>query len=116
MWYTFGMAYKKIHVSDVPRRPRQAVSRFENTPEWKAMKADLEKGLVHNEALQIVLGEADKAKYGLKNRRTIARFIVKYLSDRELPYTLKSFHREGEGDFFIIHNPRKARPARSSRR
>lgn len=80
------------------------------------LKADCEKGFAPGEAVSIVLNDDDKANYGIKNRRTIARFIAKYLSDRELPYTLKSFHRDGEGDFFFIENPRKTRAARPSRR
>jgi hypothetical protein len=104
------MAFKLIHASDVPRRPRKAGSRFENTNEWKFAKAKLDKGLAPTEAIAIMLSDDDKANYGLKNRRTIARFIVKYLADHELPYTLKSF-TEGTSDCFFIHNPRKARPA-----
>ncbi len=107
------MAFKLIHASDVPRRPRKAGSRFENTNEWKFAKAKLDKGLAPTEAIGISLSDDDKVNYGLKNRRTIARFIVKYLSDHELPYTLKSFS-EGTTDFFFINSPRKARPARHS--
>jgi hypothetical protein len=67
------------------------------------MKADLDKGVKLNEALGITLTEADRAKYRIQNRRTIARFLQKYLKGRKLPYTLNSFRQNGE-DFFIIEN------------
>lgn len=97
------MAYKKIHVSDIPKRPRKGKSRFERTPEWKQLKADLDKGLKPKEALQVILTDGDKAKYGIQNRRTIARFLQKYLADHKLPYHLKSFRRD-DMDFFVIQN------------
>jgi len=95
------MAYKKISLSDLPKKPRKAFSRFERTPEWKAMRADLERGLKPREALQVVLTEEDKKKYHIQNRRTIARFFRKYLRDHKLPYALKSFTRDS-ADFFLI--------------
>ena len=56
------MAYKKILVSEIPKRPRKAVSRFEKTKEWKMMKADLDKGLKPQEALQVMLTDELKKK------------------------------------------------------
>jgi hypothetical protein len=99
------MAYKKIRASDIPKRPRKAVSRLEKTEEWQLMKADLEKGLKANEAMQLILTEEDKKKYGIKNRRSIVRFLQKYLTEHNLPYSLKSFQRDF-GDFFVIQNLR----------
>jgi hypothetical protein len=100
------MAYKKIHVSEIPKRPRKSISRLEKTEEWRLMKADLDFGLRSQEALQLILTAEDKKKYGIKSRRTVVRFLQKYLTDQELPYTLKSFHRDS-GDFFLIQNIRK---------
>ena len=100
------MAYKKIHVSEIPKRPRKSISRLEKTEEWRLMKADLDKGLKSQEALQLILSTEDKKKYGIRSRRTVVRFLQKYLIDQELPYTLKSFHRDS-GDFFLIQNIRK---------
>ena len=97
------MAYKKIHVSEIPKRPRKAVSRLERTEEWRLMKADLDKGLKANEALQLIVTVEDKKKYGIKNRRSIVRFLQKYLTEHMLPYSLKSFQRDN-GDFFVIQN------------
>jgi len=96
------VAYKKITRSDVPKRPRKAVSRFERTPEWRMMRADIEKGLKPSEALQVIFSEQDKEKYNIHNRRSIARFIQKYLRTRKLPYTVKSFERRETGDFIIL--------------
>lgn len=100
------MPYKKIRASEIPKRPRNAVSRLEKTEEWKLMKADLDKGLKPNEAMQLILTDEDKQKYGIKNRRSVARFLQKYLADHKLPYTLKSFHRDSN-DFFLIQNTRR---------
>jgi hypothetical protein len=99
------MPYKKIRASEIPKRPRKAVSRLEKTEEWKLMKADLDKGLKPNVALQLLLTDDDKKKYGIKNRRSVVRFLQKYFADHKLPYSLKSFHRDS-GDFFLIQNPR----------
>jgi len=65
------------------------------------MKACLDKGLKPNEALEIVLTDQDKAKLRISNRRTVARFIQKYLVDHKLPYVFKSFRRE-LGDYFLV--------------
>lgn len=66
------------------------------------MRADIDAGLQPDKVLQVVLTEADKKKYNLKHRRTVARFIKKYLQSKNLPYRVKSFHRDDEGDFFIV--------------
>jgi hypothetical protein len=95
------MAYKKIHAAEIPKRPRKAVSRFERTDEWRLMKADLDKGVKAHEALQVILTGADKQKYGIKNRRSVVRFLQKYLKQHKLPYSLKSFEHDS-GDFFVI--------------
>lgn len=65
------------------------------------MKASLDKGLKPTEALEVVLTPEDKKNYRISNRRTVARFIQKYLLDHKLPYQLKSFHRDS-ADFFLV--------------
>jgi hypothetical protein len=93
--------YKRVKESQVPKRERKSESRFEKTSEWRLLKADLEKGLKPQEALQVILTDADKEKYGISNRRTIARFVVKYLQANKLKYGVKSFRREDK-DFIIV--------------
>jgi hypothetical protein len=95
------MAYKKIKAADAPKRRRLSVSRFEKTEDWQLMKADLDKGLKPNEALEIILTDEDKKRYRLEHRRTVTRFIKKYLQTHKLPYTLKSFGRDS-GDYFLV--------------
>jgi len=95
--------FRKIDASEAPKRPRKSTSRFERTGEWKQMKACLDKGLKPDEALEIVLTAEDKAKLRISNRRTVARFIQKYLADHKLPYTMKSFRR-GMDDYFLVMN------------
>jgi hypothetical protein len=67
------------------------------------MKADLDRGLKSNEALQIVLTDADKAKYRIRNRLTIARFLKKYLATHKLPYIVRSFRRD-LGDYIVVQH------------
>lgn len=93
--------FRKITVSDAPKRSRKVVSRFERTEEWKLMKAALDKGLKPQEALEVVLTDEDKDRYDLHHRRTVARFIKGYLRDHQLPYKVKSFERE-TGTYFLV--------------
>src|SRR5207244_1496302 len=85
---------KDVRKVKLPRRKRVGVSRFEKTEEWKLLKADLDAGLKPFEARQISLTEEDKKKYRIKNRRTCARFVQKYLAEHKLPYAVKSFRAE----------------------
>lgn len=93
--------FRKIKATEAPKRKRNQPSRFETTPEWLQMKAALDKGLKPNEALEVVLTDADKAKYKLKHRRTVTRFIKKYVRSKGLPYSIKSFNRD-MGDYFLV--------------
>jgi hypothetical protein len=69
------------------------------------LKADMDKrDLTPNEFLELALTDDDKEKYGITNRRTIARFLQKYIKDNKLKYTVKSFRREDK-DFFIVAKP-----------
>ena len=102
--------YKKMKAEEgVPKKYRPSVFRFESTPEWKLMRADIERGLKPGEVLQVLLTAEEKEQYNIKERRTVARFLKKFLDERNLPYTLKSFHRPDEGDFFIVSFPKKAK-------
>jgi hypothetical protein len=85
--------YSKIDKREVPKSERKVESRFEMTPEWAGMKADLARPLKNKEVLQIQLTEEEMTSYGITNHRTIVRFIVKYLAEKGLAYRVKSFHR-----------------------
>jgi hypothetical protein len=98
--------YKKVKESQIPKRRRIAVSRFETTDEWRMMKADIDKGLKPNEALQVILTEEDKKKYKIRNRRTVSRFIKKYLDSKGLNYGVKNFRRD-EGDYVVVQHTRQ---------
>jgi len=93
--------YKKVNENQIPKRRRASVSRFESTEEWRLMKADIDKGLKPNEALQVTLTDADKELYKIKNRRTVARFIQKYLDSKGLKYGVKTFRRDN-GEYIIV--------------
>lgn len=107
--------YGRIKAADVPTRGRKSESRFERTPEWKAMKADLDRRLKPQEALQVTLTEEEKKQLGISNRRTITRFLQRYLADKELPYIVKSFHREKLDYVLVMHADASARTRRAGR-
>lgn len=97
--------YEKVKENQIPKRRRTVVSRFESTEEWRLMKADIDKGLKPREALQVILTDEDMRKYKIKNRRTVARFIQKYLDSKGLKYGVKTFRRDS-GDFIVVqHTP-----------
>ena len=93
--------YKKIDTSQVPKRERKSESLFEKTREWSKMKSDMDKGLKPKEALRVTLSEEEKVEYGITNRRTIARFLQKYIAEKGFDYTVKSFQRDGL-DFIVV--------------
>ena len=97
--------YKKTKESQIPKRERKTLSRFEVTPEWRMMKSDIDKGLKPQEALQVVLTESEMAKYRITNRRTIARFVQNYLTERGLKYGVKSFQREVNEYIVVSYTP-----------
>lgn len=101
------MAYQKLKRSEAAKRSRKSVSRFERTPEWKMMKADLDKGLKPDEVLQVLFSLADQTKYKIHSRRSIARFLQKHLAERKLHYKVSSFER-GE-DYYILVQAYKPR-------
>lgn len=103
--------YAKIKAAQVPTRERKTESRFERTDEWQMMRADIDRGIRPGDALQVSLTKADKEKMGISNRRSIARFVQRYLAAKELPYVVKSFHREGQDYVIVQHSGRLERSA-----
>ncbi len=100
--------YKRVKADQVQKRSRKSESRFESTPEWKAMKADIDAGYPKAttkggvaEALVLSLTDEDKERIGIANRRTVARFVQKYIKDQSLHYEVKSFRRE-DMDFVVV--------------
>jgi hypothetical protein len=102
------MAYTKINISLAAKKQHVVIPRFARTAEWEMMKTDLDKGLRRQEVLQLSLSDEDKVKYGLKSRRTIARFIRKYLRSKNLSYVVKSFRRDSK-DYVLVQAPSKQR-------
>jgi hypothetical protein len=67
------------------------------------MQADLERGLKANDALQVILTDGDKKRYGIKNRLAVVRFLKRYLAAHKLRYHVKSFRGE-LGDFIVVQH------------
>lgn len=97
--------YTKVRLEMTAKRRRRSVSQFEKTQEWQMMRADLEKGVAPGEALQVMLTEEDKQKYGIRTRISVARFLKKYMAAHKLPYKVRSFRRD-EGDYVIVQGKR----------
>jgi hypothetical protein len=95
--------YKKVKSSAIPKRRRLASSRFAKTKEWRLMRADLERGLKADDALQVILTDKDKKRYGIKNRLMVVRFLKRYLAAHRLRYHVKSFRGE-LGDFIVVQH------------
>ena len=91
-------------ISQVPKRGRKAESGFERTEDWRVMKSRIDKGLKPGAAVWATLTEDDKEQMGIMNRRTIARFVQKYLASVGKEYTVKAFHRD-DMDFIVVERP-----------
>lgn len=98
--------YAKKNESDMPGRERsdKGESRFQRTPAWPMMKKDIDKGIPPGKYLEVQLTAADKAEYGIKSRRTVARFVQKYLAEQGHEYAVKSVTRGGV-DYVMVHRP-----------
>jgi hypothetical protein len=87
--------YSKINVNQIPKKKSGVPPRlFENTKEWQLMKADIDRGLAPQEAAQAGLTPEDRKKYGITGRRTMARFVKKYVTERGLKYTVKAYTKD----------------------
>jgi hypothetical protein len=88
---------------DRPKRKRSdaGTSRFELTQDWQLMKAALDGGLKPQEAVEVVLTPELKKKFNLKHRRTVTRFLQKYVHGHGMPYTVKSGERD-LGTYFLV--------------
>jgi hypothetical protein len=91
------VAFIKTTLAKAAKLTRVRIPRFEKTDEWRQMRAALEKGLKPSEALSVYFAEADMLKYRITNRRTVARYVKKYLAAHKLPYKIKSFQSRAGG-------------------
>ena len=99
--------YQKVDRTDAPRKHFARPSLFESSPEWAGMKADIDKGIKPAEVLQLSLTAKDYARIGLTHRKTIFRFIKKYVQDSGRKYIVKC--RTGaDRDFILVEAPKGA--------
>lgn len=107
--------YKKVKRHQVPTRERKSESRFESAPEWKSMKADIDKGLKKDESCYLQFAPEDWERLGLSGvapegrntatgAKSVRRFIQKYLKDNNLKYTVRAVHSNGF-DYVIVDGP-----------
>lgn len=95
---------KRLKIGEGPKRQRIQPSRFESTPHWREMKKALAAGIGESEYIQIQLTPEEQAEYKLKHRRTIARFLKKYVQDNSLRYSVNSFNNGGDVYFRILND------------
>jgi hypothetical protein len=108
-----------------PRKRRPTPSRFEKTSEWKQLKKAMDAGLTPETtpgrddatACVIQLTDADKKTMGLVSRRTIARFVQKYVKEHGFNYRVLNFRHENN-DFIVVkgagEGPKRHRAGRAS--
>jgi hypothetical protein len=97
------VAYARTTVAKAPKRTRVRIPRFEKTDEWQQMRADLEKGTIKPDgALMLTFTAADMQKYRITNRRTVARYVAKYIATHNLPYKTKSFQSKAGIGFHVM--------------
>jgi hypothetical protein len=97
------VAYQKLAILEAPKRSRVRIPLFEHTREWQAMKTDLDKGIEPGGALMVTLEPQDQLEHRITNRRTVARYVKKYVATRNLPYKVKSFERAGVFHVLVAH-------------
>ena len=68
------------------------------------MKADIDAGFDGN-TLTLTLTPESLKEYDIKNVRTVARHIEKYLSDNSLPYVVSI----RTGNTVLVKNPKKTK-------
>jgi hypothetical protein len=105
--------YKKTNKGDLPKRTRKSESLFEKTPEWRLMRADLDKGFKNSQAPTVELTEAQLEKYGISNPRTVARFIRRYIEQNSLGYEVQRTHRDGKEIVWVVQ-PEKTKSSRAA--
>lgn len=103
------MEFIKTTIEAVPKRERKSESRFERTVAWTELKKAIDAGMTPGTVFQLLLTPKDMEEYGITNRRTIARFVQKYLSSLNLSYPVKvvSFTRS-ENVFIVVKRERDA--------
>jgi hypothetical protein len=89
--------FVKTTLAKAPKRTRVRACRFEITKECKSLLAAMEKGLKPTEVLRVCFTEADMQKYRITNRRTVARYVRKYIDAHKLPYVMVSFQNPQGG-------------------
>ncbi len=100
------MSFTRTTIAKAPKLTRRRIPRFEKTKEWGMLRDALEQGLKPTEAVDVFFSEAEMRKYRITNRRTVARYVAKYIAANKLPYTIKSFG-ETTGFHVQVYRPQK---------
>jgi hypothetical protein len=109
------VAFIKTTLAKATRRTRVRIPRFEKTEEWRMLQAALDQQLKPGEVLMVSFTEDDMLKYRITNRRTVARYVKKYLAVRNLPYEVVSFQLRSGGFTVQVANNSSPLDARRER-
>lgn len=98
----------------LPKSTHKVEYRFERTPSWVGMKAEIDNGIAPEDALAYTLTEEDKRKYRITSRRTVQRFIQDYLAAKGKKYAKYrvTCRRTAGVDIIVVDSgaPAKKRP------
>lgn len=97
------MPLSLVRFTDIPKRRRVSMSRFERTAEWSALRLALSKGVPKRKAIQVVLTAEDQARYRLTNLRLCARFVRRYLMSHGLNYACRAYRINGGDAVLVVH-------------
>ena len=101
-----SVVYRRF-VGEPIKRSRKGESRFEKSQEWRLAQADLDKrNFVPNEHIMFALTDERKRELGIQNRRTIARFLKKYIEKQGMKdYYVKAFRKENRDVVMVSYLP-----------
>lgn len=95
---------RKMKPGERLKRTRKVPSAFETFPDWPKTKALLDSGLGESEGWLLTITDEMAEKYGLQHRRTVQRFLKKYIKSLGKRYTVKSVQGIGQMEY-EIQNP-----------
>jgi hypothetical protein len=94
---------KKVKTASL-KRSRRKPSKFETTEHWEQLKGTMHRGSIKpGETEMIAWTIADKKKYRITDRRTIARFLQRYIDKHKLPYRSGILTEEGVEYVTVAH-------------
>ena len=80
--------------AEFPKRKRNRKSRCEEVAQWQELKAGIDARVKRDHIIWVEIPVTALRAAGITNRRTVARFVQKYVESQTLPYTVHSEERD----------------------